>query len=77
MSHPLDMTLSLTGWSVEPELLDDIAIELFHSELFGDALKIKLRFKAGEREVTIEGELKGDQGRRVYDALQKGIGSGL
>ena len=73
MSHPLQMSLSLTGWLVEPELLDEIALELVHSEQFHDTLRIKLRFKDG-REVPIEADLKDGEGLKVYDALQEGIG---
>jgi hypothetical protein len=75
VSHPLQMSLSLTGWSVEPELLDDIATELLHSESYGDTLRIKLRFKDGH-EVQIEAELKEGEGIKVYDALQEGISGG-
>jgi hypothetical protein len=73
MSHPLQMSLSLTGWNVEGEMLDGIAFELIHSESFDDTLRIKLRFKDG-REVLVETELKEGQGILVYDALQQGIG---
>jgi hypothetical protein len=74
MSHPLQMSLSLSGWSIEPELLEDIRIELLHSEMSGDEMRVKLSFKAG-REVSIAGDLKEGQGVLVYDALQQGIGS--
>lgn len=73
MSHPLLMSLSVTSWGVDPELLDGMSIELVHSELFGDALRIKLGFKDGHG-VLIEGDLKDGQGRAVYDELQKEIG---
>ena len=34
MTHLMDMSLSVTGWSVEPDLLEDIRIELHHSGKF-------------------------------------------
>jgi hypothetical protein len=75
MSHPMQMSLSLTGWSVEPELLDNVAIELVHSEGFGDTIRIKFHFKDG-REFMTEADLKDGEGIKVFDALQEGISGG-
>jgi hypothetical protein len=68
MSHPMEMSLSMTGWAVDPELLDDIRIELIHSEMTGDALCIKLIFKSG-REAVIQGELAEGTGSMTYVQL--------
>jgi hypothetical protein len=65
MTSPMKMSLSVTGWSIDPELLDDISIELLHSEMTGDALRVKLKFKTG-REVLLEGELAEGTGSEVY-----------
>jgi hypothetical protein len=72
MTHLMKMSLGVQGWSIEPELLDDIAIEIHHSELFGDTLRIKLIFKTG-REALLEAELKDGAGRPFYDALMREI----
>ena len=41
----MDMSLSVTGWAIDPEHLSDIRFELVHSEQFGDCFRIKLEFK--------------------------------
>ena len=68
MTHPMEMSLSMTGWAIDPELLDDIHIELIHSEMTGDALRIKLMFKSG-REAVIEGDLAPGSGSLAYVQL--------
>jgi hypothetical protein len=75
MTHLMDMSLSVTGWSVEPDLLEDIRIELHHSEQFGDTLRVKLIFKS-TREALIEGELKDGTGRTTYAQLVAEIAAG-
>jgi hypothetical protein len=69
-SHPLGMSLSVTGWSVDPELLDDIAIEIFHSEQFGDEFRVKLTFKSG-RVAQIEATVAEGCSHDLYDAIQR------
>jgi hypothetical protein len=68
MTHPMQMSVSLTGWSIDPELLDDMAIELHHSEQFGDVFTIKLKWKSG-RETAIDAELKDATGNMLYVRL--------
>jgi hypothetical protein len=72
MTHLMNMSLSVQGWSVEAELLDDVRIEIHHSEQFGDTLRIKLMFKSG-RESLLEGELRDGAGHPFYDALMREI----
>jgi hypothetical protein len=71
-SHPLEMSLSVTGWAIEPELLDDIRLELNHSEQFGDCFRIKLAFKNGT-EALLEINIKEGDEMDVYDALTAAI----
>ena len=65
MTHPMKMSVSLTGWSIDPALLDDVAVELRHSEQFGDVLALKLKFKSG-REAVVDFELKEGTGSMTY-----------
>jgi hypothetical protein len=69
-SHPLKMSLSVTGWSVDPELLDDVEIEIFHSEQFGDDLRVKLKFKSG-RVAQIGATIAEGCSHDLYDAIQR------
>ena len=72
MTHMMDMSLSVLGWSVDPELLADLRVEISHSEMFGDVLRAKLMFKTG-REVMIEGSFRDGTGREVYEAIHAEI----
>jgi hypothetical protein len=71
-SHPLDMTLSVTGWNVDPTLLDDLSLELVHSEQFGGCFRIKMAFKNGT-DALIEIDVKEGDEMDVYDALTGAI----
>jgi hypothetical protein len=72
MTHPLDMSLSTTGWALDPELLSDIRYELVHSEQFGDCFRIKMQFKNGT-DAMFEIEMKDGCGLSLYDALTEAI----
>jgi hypothetical protein len=75
LSHPLDMSLSLTGWSIEPDMLDDIRIELLHSDTTGDELRIKLMFKAG-REALINTDVDKEAAHALFEQLQQEMSRG-
>jgi hypothetical protein len=72
LTHPLDMSLSVTGWAIDPELIADIRYELVHSEQFGDCFRIKMEFKNGT-DALLELELKDGSGFPTYDALTEAI----
>jgi hypothetical protein len=71
-NHPLDMSLSVTGWAIDPEHLEDVRLELNHSEQFGDCFRVKLAFKNGTN-TLLEIEMKDGAGMDVYDALTAAI----
>ena len=68
MTHPLDMSLSVTGWAVDPALISDIRFELIHSEMTGDCFRIKLEFKNGT-DAELEIDIKEEGSREVYNSL--------
>ena len=68
MTHPLDMSLSVTGWAIDPDLISDIRFELIHSDMTGDCFRIKLAFR-NQTEALIELELKDQTGEKVYNDL--------
>ena len=53
LSHPMDMSLSVTGWAIDPEHLSDIRFELVHSEMTGDCFGIKLEFRKNETDALL------------------------
>lgn len=71
-SHPMDMSLSTTGWAIEPDLLNDLRLELVHSEQFGDCFLVKLAFK-NDTVAVLEIEIKNGEGRKVYSDLTDAI----
>ena len=75
MSRPMDMSLSLTGWSIDPVLLEDIRIELLHSEMTGDELRIKLKFTGG-RESTVAVDLDKAHARLAFERLEREMKQG-
>ena len=72
MSHPLEMSLSVTGWAVDPELLSDIRYELIHSDTTGDCFRIKMEFKNGT-DALIDIEMKDGSAEGTYDLLTEAI----
>ena len=68
MTHPLDMSLSLTGWAIDPDLLSDIRLDLIHSDTTGDCFLVKVEFKNGT-DAEFQIDIKEGGERRVYDAL--------
>ncbi len=72
MSHPLEMSLSVTGWAIDPEHLSDIRFELVHSEMTGDCFRIKLQFK-NETDALLEIEMKDGSGGDTFERLTEAI----
>jgi hypothetical protein len=72
MTHPMDMSLSVTGWAVDPTLLADARFELLHSDTTGDCFLIKLRFTNGT-DATLSIEMKDGSRFDAYDALTEAI----
>ena len=72
MSHPMDMSLSITGWNVDPTLLDDISYELIHSNTTGDCFRIKMQFKNGT-DALLDIEIKEGCAIDTYDLLTEAI----
>lgn len=72
MTHPMKMSLSTTGWAIDPEFLADIRYEVVHSEQFGDCFRVKMEFKNGTS-ALFEIEIKDGYGRSAYEALTDAI----
>ncbi len=72
MTHPMDMSLSVTGWAVDATLLADIRFELFHSDTTGDCFVVKMEFTNGT-DAKFEIDVKDGSGPDVYEALTKAI----
>lgn len=72
MSHPLEMSLSVTGWAIDPELISDIRYELVHSDMTGDCFRIKMEFKNGT-DALLEIEMKDGTGLDAYERLTEAI----
>jgi hypothetical protein len=68
----MNMSLSVTGWAVDPDLLSDIKYELVHSEQFGDCFRIKMEFKNGT-DALLEIDIKDGSGLNTYDMLTEAI----
>jgi hypothetical protein len=68
----MDMSLSVTGWAVDPELLSDIRYELIHSDTSGDCFRIKMEFKNGT-DALIDIEIKEGTGLDTYELLTEAI----
>jgi hypothetical protein len=66
------MSLSVTGWNIDPELLSDISFELVHSDMTGDCFRIKMVFKNGT-DALLELELKDGIAIDVYDQITTAI----
>lgn len=71
-SHPMDMSVSVTGWNIDPGLLHDMSYELIHSDTTGDCFRIRMEFVNGTS-ATLELELKDGTARDTYEALTEAI----
>jgi hypothetical protein len=68
----MDMSVSTTGWSIEPDLLSDIRLEIVHSEQFGDYFRVKLGFK-NDTLALLEIDIAEGKGINAYEALDGAI----
>ena len=68
----MEMSLSVTGWNIDPTLLEDISYELVHSDTTGDCFRIKMVFKNGT-DALLELELKDGIANDVYDQITTAI----
>ena len=72
MTHPLSMSLSKTGWRIDPTLLEDISFELVHSDTTGDCFMIRLTFANGS-DAMIDIEMAPGTAEGTYDLLTEAI----